>query len=79
MIAAAGPRPYRVCPGRVGRARAGGRGSGRAVAEPTGARDGATQWGASPRRETRRERDAEPRRLRVRLQAHHTTGLPGTD
>jgi len=79
MIAAAGPRPYRVCPGgRVGRAK--GRAVAGRVAPSRSQRDGATQWGASPRRETRRERDAEPRRLRVRLQAHRgTTGLPGTD
>jgi len=30
-------------------------------------------------RDAQRERDAEPRRLRARLQAHRTTGLQGTD
>jgi hypothetical protein len=84
MIAAAGPRPYRVAYVRVvwggqgRRSRVGGR-----VAPCRGANGSTLRRDPvgreSPARDAQRERDAEPRRLRVRLQAHRTTGLQGTD
>ncbi len=73
-----GPAPtYRVCPGRVGRARAGGRGSGRAVAEPTGAHVTARPSGARVPGERRAERETRSRGgsgSGCRLTG--TTGLP---
>jgi len=66
--------------GSCGAGKGGGRGSGRAVAEPTGGTLRRDPVGReSPARDAQRERDAEPRRLRVRLQAHRTTGLQGGD
>ena len=84
MIAAAGrpgPRPYRVayvrvvCGGQGRRSRVGSRRRG--ANGSTLRRDPVGR--ESPARDAQRERDAEPRRLRVRLQAHRTTGLQGTD
>ena len=65
-----GPAPVSRMSGSCGAGKRQGLGRSRvgsrvARANRTGARDGATQWGASPRRETRRERDAESRRLSV--------------